>query len=185
MPTVTPRLRPSLAIVAAVLLSAACSGAAVTPGTASVAPSSGGSTPAPRSPASSAAAESPAATGSGGPVDYAAWIERQGFGGSSGLNELAKETHWMQDHPAEVTAFDIQTTLRLADNLASWLDEHAPTACWADYHAEVRATLHGMHDAYVTAAAARTAGNNVPTDVVVGLVKDADTVHGLADPAGC
>jgi hypothetical protein len=185
MPTVTQHLRPSLALAAAVLLSSACSGAAVAPSATAVSTSAGGSTAAPPTPAASAAAASPDATESGGPVDFAAWIERQGFGGSSGLNELAKETHWMQDHPAEVTAFDIQTTLRLADHLASWLDEHEPTACWADYHATVRTTLHGMHDAYVTAAAARAAGKIVPTDVVVALVKDADAAESLAQPPGC
>jgi hypothetical protein len=122
---------------------------------------------------------------SGGPVDYAAWVERQGFGGSSGLNEVAKETRWMQDNPTAVTPFDIQTTQKLIDHLAAWLDENPAAACWADYHATVRATLGRMHDAYITAHDTRAAGNYVPADVVTALVNDAEAAFGIPAPAGC
>jgi hypothetical protein len=194
MPTVTLRPRTSLAMFAATLLLTACSGAATAPtgGPASttlpvptptaVPTPSAVSTP---TAVASQAAASPQASASGGPVDYAAWVERQGFGGSSGLKEVAKETEWMRDHPSEVTPFDIQTTQRFIDHLAAWLDEHPATPCWADYHTTVRAALGRMHDAYITAHDTRTAGNQVAADVVAALVNDADNAATLADPAGC
>jgi hypothetical protein len=132
-----------------------------------------------------AVAESASPAASGGPVNYAAWVDRQGFGGSSGLKEVAKETNWMRDHPTEVTAFDIQTTLRFVDHLATWLDENPATACWSEYHTTVRATLGRMHDAYTTAHDARAAGNLVPTDVVTSLVTDANAADAMPAPAGC
>jgi hypothetical protein len=132
-----------------------------------------------------AAAASASSAASGGPVDYAAWVERQGFGGSSGIKEVAKETNWMRDHPAEVTAFDIQTTMRFVDHLATWLDGNPATACWTDYHATVRATLGRIHDAEIQARDARAAGNYVPTDVVTSLVRDANALDAMPAPAGC
>ena len=59
-------------IVALTLLLAACGGSPASP-----APSAATGT---ASPAASVA----------GPTDFAAWTERQGFGGSSGLNNVAK-----------------------------------------------------------------------------------------------
>jgi hypothetical protein len=194
MPTVTLRSRTSLVMLAAALLLTACSGAATAPTgrPASTTPAAATPTaiatpsavPTPL-PAASQAAAIPEASASGGPVDYAAWVERQGFGGSSGLNEVAKETEWMRDHPIEVTPFDIQTTQRFIDHLAAWLDQHPATACWADYHTTVRAALARMHDAYITAHDARAAGNQVAADVVAALVNDADNAARLAEPAGC
>lgn len=169
MTTVTLRPRPAIALLAAALALTACSGAAPAPT----------ATPAPSTP------PAPTATASGGPVGYAAWVERQGFGGSSGLKEVAKETNWMRDNPVAVTAFDIQTTQRLVDHLATWLDENPATACWVDYHATVRAALGRMHDAYVTAHDARAAGNQVPADVVTALVNDAGDADALPAPSGC
>src|SRR5262245_29118307 len=173
MATVTLRLRRSLGLVAVAALLAACSGAAASP-----APSS--------QPAATPAAVASADAGaSGGPVDFAAWVERQGFGGSSGLNEVAKEAHWMQDHPAEVTPFDMQTTLGFVDHLAGWLDDHQPTACWAEYHATVRETLGRMHDGYTTAIEERSAGKYVTKDLVTAIVADADAAEALPQPPGC
>jgi hypothetical protein len=194
MRSVTPHPRRSLGLVVVIpVVLAACSASGATPGAATQLPApatpvgtaSPVATVSPTPAATAAAAESPAATASGGPVDYAAWVERQGFGGSSGLNEVAKETRWMRDNPTAVTAFDIQTTQRLIDHLATWLDENPPTACWADYHDTVRATLGRMHDAYVTAHDTRAAGYYVPTDVVAALVSDADAAYGMAEPPGC
>jgi hypothetical protein len=121
----------------------------------------------------------------GGPAGYAAWVERQGFGGSSGLHQVVNEARWMRDHPSETTPFDIATGLRLVDHLAAWLERNPPTECWADYHATVRAALGRMHDGYTAGAAARATGETVPADVAAALVSDADAAYGLAAPAGC
>ena len=195
MRTVTPCLRRALGLAAVAVLLAACSGAAAPSATPPPTPVAAtpaltpAATPSATAAATPAAVESSAASASaaasGGPVGYAAWVERQGFGGSSGLNEVAKETHWMQDHPTEVTAFDIQTTQRFIDHLATWLDQNPATACWTEYHATVRATLGRMHDAYITAHDARAAGSYVPNDVAAALVKDAEAAESMPPPPGC
>jgi hypothetical protein len=184
----------ALGVVAPILLGA-CSSSAATPvpsasatapaATLAAATPAPSVTPTPPATASPEAVSSPAASGSGGPVDYAAWVERQGFGGSSGLREVAKETRWMHDNPTAVTPFDIQSTQRLVDHLITWLEQNAPTACWADYHATVQATLGRIHAGYVTAHDTRASGSAVPDDVVASLVKDADAAAALPDPAGC
>ena len=188
MPTVTLRPRPAIALLAAAVMLTACSGAASAP-SAAIGPTT---RPAPTATAAATAsaiatqaAATPEASASGGPVSYDAWVERQGFGGSSGLKEVAKETNWMRDHPVEVTPFDIQTTQRFIDHLASWLDENPATPCWADYHDTVRAALGRMHDGYITAHDARAAGKQVPADVVTALVTDAGNADALPAPAGC
>ena len=195
MRSVTRHPRRSRGLIVLVpLVLAACSASGSTPAvttppsTASpavAATPSPAATVSPTPPTSPAAVESSSAGPSGGPVSYAAWVERQGFGGSSGLKEVAKETNWMRDHPTEVTAFDIQTTLRVVDHLAAWLDENPATACWSDYHATVRATLGRMHEAYTAAHDARAAGNLVPTDIVTSLVTDANAADAMPAPAGC
>jgi hypothetical protein len=192
MRSVTPHPRRPLGLVILVpLVLAACSASGTSHAAATAPPATqppaatATPTPNPTPVASVAAVESASPAASGGPVGYATWVDRQGFGGSSGLKEVAKETNWMRDHPSEVTPFDIQTTMRLVDHLASWLDENPATACWADYHAAVRATLGRMHDAEVLAHDARAAGQFVPTDVVTALVKDANAADAMPAPAGC
>jgi hypothetical protein len=86
-----------------------------------------------------------------GPTEYALWIERQGFGGSSGLRQGVNEAEWIRDHAFGATLFDVEDSAKHADRLARWLDEHAPTECWAEYHATVRATLGRLLDAYAAA----------------------------------
>jgi hypothetical protein len=196
MRSVTPHPRRSRGLVVLVpLLLAACSASGASPSVATPRPATQppiasasptpGATASPTPEPSVAAAESASPAASDGPVAYSAWVERQGFGGSSGLAEVAKETNWMRDHPTEVTAFDIQTTLRFVDHLATWLDENPATACWSDYHATVRATLGRMHDAYTKAHDARAAGNLVPADIVTSLVTDANAADAMPAPAGC
>jgi hypothetical protein len=126
-----------------------------------------------------------AATPDIGPADYATWVEIQGFGGSSGLREILKAAHWTQDHPTEGSAFDISEDMRLVDYLAAWLDAHDATACWAEYHATMRAMLDRIHDAFSAARDARAAGNMVPTEVGVQLVTESEAAFNLAAPPAC
>ena len=167
---------------------AACAGGSATPipATASPVVATPAATP---SPEPSAAAvdpsESASATPSGGPVDYAAWVERQGFGGSSGLHQLLNEVEFVRRDAYSVNLFDLDTGARLADHLATWLDENPPTACWADYHAAVRAALGKIHDGYAAAHDAVAGGHGVPADVARSLVTETQAAFDMAPPAGC
>jgi len=167
---------------------AACAGGSATPipATASPVVATPAATP---SPEPSAAAvdpsESASAVPSGGPVDYAAWVERQGFGGSSGLHQLLNEVEFVQRDAYSVNLFDLDTGARLADHLATWLDENPPTACWADYHAAVRAALGKIHDGYAAAHDAVAGGHGVPADVATSLVTETQAAFDMAPPAGC
>jgi hypothetical protein len=143
-----------------------------------------------KSPAPTATTEvvepaTPRATPDGGPVDYAAWVEVQGFGGSSGLRQVLRGAEWIRDNPTIGNAFDIEMDMRVATNLAAWLDAHPATACWAEYHTTVRASLDRIHDAFAEARDARAAGAVVPQDVADRVVSEAQAAADLAEPAGC
>jgi len=162
------------------------SGTPIPTATASPVPVTPAATP---SPEPSAAAVDPSANPSpapsGGPVDYAAWVERQGFGGSSGLHQLLNEVQFVQRDAFTITLFDLDTGARLADHLAGWLDQNPPTACWADYHAAVRAALGKIHDGYAAAHDAVAGGHSVPADVAAALVTETQAAFDMAPPAGC
>jgi hypothetical protein len=167
---------------------AACTGGSATPiptATASpvVATPEATASPPPSSPAVDPSPSAVAA--SGGPVDYAAWVERQGFGGSSGLHQLLNEVEFVQRDAFSVTLFDLDTGATLADHLAGWLDENPPTACWADYHAAVRAALGKIHDGYAAAHDAVAGGHSVPADVATALVTETQAAFDMPAPAGC
>ena len=140
-------------------------------------------TPRPTPALPSAAAD--ATTAPGGPADYALWVERQGFGGSSGLRQVLKGATWIRDHAFEATVFDVDNEMGFADRLAGWLDKNPPAPCWADYHAAVRATLDRLLDAYGAAHDARVAGHSVPIEVGATLVAEAQSAFDLPAPAGC
>jgi hypothetical protein len=152
-----------------------------------------GATPSPRPSPSPAATATPVAVAStapspsldAGPVDFASWVEIQGFGGSSGLNEVRKGAEWIRDHPGEGNAFDIESTNRLVVELAAWLDEHAATPCWSDYHATMRASLDRIRDGFAAAAEARAAGRTVPADVAVQLAAESKAAFDLPKPESC
>jgi hypothetical protein len=132
------------------------------------------------------AAATPAVTAApGGPTEYALWIERQGFGGSSGLHQGVNNAEWIRDHAFEATLFDVEDSAKHADRLANWLDEHPPTACWIEYHATVRATLGRLLDAYAAAHDARAAGKGIPLEVGETLVAEAHSAFDLPAPSGC
>lgn len=125
------------------------------------------------------------ADASSGPVGYEAWVERQGFGGSSGLRQAINDAQFIKANAYTVTAFDVDDGARRIDLLAAWLDEHPPTACWADYHAAMRSALGRAHDGYVSAREARTAGTSIPTDVAAALVDEIQAAYDVAAPTGC
>jgi hypothetical protein len=120
-----------------------------------------------------------------GPADYQTWVEIQGFGGSSGVRQVLKGANWINDHPAEGSAFDIGLDMRVADSLAEWLDAHSAKPCWADYHATMRTLLDRIHDGYSAAYDARAAGAAVPLHVASELVAASQTAFDLPAPAGC
>jgi hypothetical protein len=75
--------------------------------------------------------------------------------------------------------------MRLTDNLAAWLDSHPATACWADYHATMRASLDRIKSAFAAARDARAAGDSVTPEVGAQLVKETQAAVDLPEPAGC
>jgi hypothetical protein len=116
---------------------------------------------------------------------FAAWTERQGFGGSSGLKSVDKLTGWLGDHEYDATLFDLDEDAGDIARLASWLDTHQPTACWADYHAAVRADLTKLAAAYVTTRAAVAAGNSAPADVVASMETTSKAALAMPAPPNC
>jgi hypothetical protein len=183
MPARTTRLAWASNLLVTLTLTAglaACTGAPQAPPPTDVpAPPSG---PAVVEPTASPTAP---ATPDVGPADYAAWVEIQGFGGSSGLRQVLKEAQWIQDHPTEGSAFDIGEDMRLADDLAAWLDAHDATPCWAEYHATMRGMLDRIHDAFSAAHDARAAGKAVPLEVAAQVVSESEAAFNLAAPPAC
>ena len=110
---------------------------------------------------------------SGGPVDYAAWVERQGFGGSSGLNQLLNDVNFLQANAYTATLFDVDDGAKLADHLATWLDQNPPTACWADYHAAMRTPSARSTTTSSPAHDNVAGGHSIPADVATKLVTEA------------
>jgi len=140
--------------------------------------------PQPSSPAAEASA-SAAPAASGGPVEYAAWVERQGFGGSSGLHQLLNDVTFLQANAYSATLFDVDDGAKLADHLAAWLDQNPPTACWADYHAAIRSDLGKIHDDFVPIHDNVAGGHSIPGDVATALVTEVQAAFDTAAPAGC
>jgi len=118
-------------------------------------------------------------------VEYAAWVERQGFGGSSGLHQLLNDVKFLQANAYSVTLFDVDDGAKLADHLATWLDQNPPTACWADYHAAIRSDLGKIHDDFVPVHDNVAGGHSIPGDVATALVTEVEAAFDTAAPAGC
>jgi hypothetical protein len=157
----------SATLAALISLIAACSGS-----------------PAARTEAPSGGAPSPIATVAG-PTDFAAWTERQGFGGSSGLANIAKLVRWVRDHPGEESSWNVDDETTDILRLAAWLDQHPATACWADYHATVRASLDALAADYAKAKVDIQAGGIVSTSLIDAMVGEANRAEALPAPAGC
>jgi hypothetical protein len=130
------------------------------------------------------AAPTTAPTPTSGPVAYADWVTRQGFGGSSGLNNIKKLAKLLGDNPTEFTAYDLQDTQRDIRALEGWLDTHPATACWMAYHDAVRADLQQLDGLY-DAAIASLATGAVSVDTALDIANVASTAAGRPDPAGC
>jgi hypothetical protein len=120
-----------------------------------------------------------------GPTDFAAWIERQGFGGSSGLNNVNKLAGWLVNHATEVRVFDLDQDGGDVAKLLAWLDTHPATDCWADYHAAVRASLEAIAAGYATTRVAVEAGKPAPAEVIGPMYQEATKALGLPRPANC
>ena len=182
--------RLAAALVVTVLLGACAATSGAAGPARSTAPTAAASNP---GATTAAATEKPAtpspvaaATASpGGPVDFALWLDRQGFGGSSGLRQVLKSANWVNDNGAFASASDVEIEMGYAERLAGWLDAHPATACWADYHAAVRATLDRVLAGFAAARDARAAGQPVPLDVGATLASDAQAAYDLPAPAGC
>jgi hypothetical protein len=177
LPTVRSRVTT---IVLMSILAAGCGSAA--PSVASVPPSS--STPVASLGVGASSIASPAPT-AGGPTPFAAWIERQGFGGSSGLNNVVKLIHFVAERPGEETTFNIDDETSDIEGLVTWLDSHPATPCWADYHAAVRSSLTKVLAAYAIGRKAVETGLPFPADVAASMVAEADQVLAVAGPTDC
>src|SRR5215210_5422740 len=158
-----------MSVLVVSVLAAACASSA--PGVASGGPSpSDVATPAPTA---------------AGPASYAAWIERQGFGGSSGLNNVVKLIHFAAEQPARVSTFDIDDQTRDINALLAWLDTHPATSCWTDHHAAVRASLTKVLAAYAMARTTVEAGKPFPADVAKSMIVETDQVLAVTGPTDC
>ena len=95
------RLVVATMTLAVALLGAACSGASAAPAA---------------TPSATAAADT-------GPVSFARWTGRQGFGGGSGTSEIQKGAHWLQEN---AFASDRQSWMEwwasLSADLKTWLE---------------------------------------------------------------
>lgn len=116
---------------------------------------------------------------------FAAWTERQGFGGSDGLKNVDKLTNWLGDHEYDATLFDVDEDAGDIAKLVTWLDTHQPTACWTDYHQAIRADLTKLAADYVTARAAIAANNAAPADVVATMETTSKAALAMPAPANC
>ena len=163
----------AVALIALLIAACAAPGGSVPPSAANTA-----------SPAPSTAA-APASPTPAGPTAFAEWVDRQGFGGSSGLRDINKLALWLQDNMTIATAYDVTSETTRVARLIDWLDTHPATACWTSFRSDMLAILGKLHDSYSSAAAAMTASQTIPTDVVEAIVADAGAAFKMADPADC
>jgi hypothetical protein len=168
-----PTARSVLAGVLATVIAAGCSGPSGT--------STAGASPAAGSPAT----VSTAAPTVFGPTPFADWTARQGFGGSSGLNNVKKLGAWLVEHAAEVQVFDLDSNSGDVVGLIGWLDAHPATPCWADYHAAIRGSLETVAAGYADARAALAAGKPLPLDVATAIRDETQTAYAMPEPASC
>lgn len=117
---------------------------------------------------------------------FAAWTARQGFGGGSGLVEIGKGAHWLRENVGASDAASWASWWNgTATNLASWLEQHEPTSCWAEYHAAVSAGMARALADLAAIQAALDAGKSLPLDASDAFVTEADALEALRPPANC
>lgn len=136
-------------------------------------------------PSPSPSAAPPAAPSVAGPTAFADWTARQGFGGSSGVRMVNTLTGWLVDHISEITVANLDGDVADIGHLVEWLDAHPPTACWADYHTAMRASLVLIKDGYATVRTAVVAGKLAPIDVVTSIHAESQKAIDLPAPANC
>lgn len=158
----------NLAAIALAVSLAGCAGAAV-------------ATPSPVAPT----AAPTAAPTLGGPVPFADWTARQGFGGSSGLSNVNKLAKWLTEHRYDVTGFDLDNDGGDVVALADWLDAHPPTDCWTDYHAAVRKSLQVIADGYAQSRLDLARIGSVDVDVANAMHDESERANALLAPANC
>jgi hypothetical protein len=134
-----------------------------------------------RAPASASPSPGPTA----GPTSYAAWIEREGFGGQSGLRGFKKAGDWVVQHPTEETSFMIDSDVGDIRRIVQWLDAHPPTSCWADYHAATRRSLETIVAAYAQLRISVEASQPPPLDIVAAIGAEGDTAFARPEPTNC
>jgi hypothetical protein len=141
---------------------------------------------APTSPAG-VASPSPGATGAEtfGPTPYSLWVNRQGFGGTSGVRQIAKGSEYLQEHTAAEAAGDLMLWAALPGDLGEWLDQHPPTPCWATYHAAMREALRKVDVDFHEVVVLASAGSSVPTDLTARLAADVAGAEALQAPTNC
>ena len=160
------QLLPGAALAGAVLL-AACGGAS-------------GAAYVPTQAAVAAASPSPA-----GPSSWADWIDHQGFGAQNGPNEVRRRARYVTEHAGAEDLFDLDDDIAVVASIVRWLDEHPATACWAEYHTQVRAYLVTVRDGLTAARPEVEAGRVIPPAIVASTGKAANAANDLPAPANC
>ena len=123
-----------------------------------------------------------------GPFSFATWTERQGFGGSSGLNSVRTLARWLTEHRSEITTILLDTDVCARGDVAAlieWLDLHEPTACWADFHTAMRASLQKLMDDYQVVRVEVAAGETASERAVGALFEQSMVVYEMKPPANC
>ena len=81
--------------------------------------------------------------------------------------------------------FDLDQDLTLVKDIIAWLDAHPATACWADYHTQLRAYLVTVQDGWTKARPVVEKGGLIPADVVASGSEAANAANDLPAPANC
>lgn len=112
------------------------------------------------------------------------WVERQGFGGGSGLNGLSKAPRFLRDNAGRPGA-DLDTWATIAVGLQRWLGEHPPTACWADYHAVMAGHVADMASNLLDLQTLARTGTTLPDDRIEALEAAIEAALAIPKPTGC
>lgn len=144
--------------------------------------------PSPAPPAAAPTAQATVPATPAGPAAFADWTARQGFGGSSGINAVRSVARWMFENRFEITTVILDTDVGAKGDIVAlieWLDFHEPTACWADFHTAMRASLERLLDDYAAVRVVVAAGH-WPDEALVGTLRDESLVaYEMKGPANC
>src|SRR4029078_9561845 len=113
------------------------------------------------------------------PTSWADWIDHQGFGAQNGPNEVRRLTRYLTEHAGAPTLFDLDDDIARVAGIVAWLDAHPATACWADYHDQVRAHLVTVRDGWTEARPEVEAGHLIPATVVASTDAAANAANDL------